>query len=261
VSEYLEEEEQLARLKTWWDENGRTLLVGVVVMLSGIVGFNWYVDFDENQRHEATRAYEAYSQAGVSGDTEVKEAAFINLQTDFSGRAVHIFALFEKAKVALETGDPQQALELLEQAVATAEDKLIVDLARIRLARLQQELDLKDQALATLSSVQGEGYRALVLEAKGDIHSAAGEVELAHQSYQAAVESLLASDSRPFLNMKLENTAPFKGEYVAMTDALTEALKAAQSTLEQADEDKPTTDADVVDESEQTEGTVSDGDD
>ena len=35
--------------------------------------------------------------------------------------------------------------------------------------------------------------------------------------------------------MKLENTAPFGDEFVTMTDTLTEALRAAEDTLETAE--------------------------
>ncbi|NKB97451.1 MAG: tetratricopeptide repeat protein [Pseudomonadales bacterium] len=233
MSEYLEEEEQLVRLKSWWDENGTALVVGVVALVGGIIGWSWFGSYSETQRHDSTRAYEAYETA-IAGE---KVGHLETLRQEFGGSAVHLFALFDQAKTAVAEGDTATAQTLLDEAISAGDDQIVVDLARIRLAKLQRELGLSDEALQTLDVVRNEGYRALVLEAKGDIHASRGEIELAHQSYQVAVESLLQGETRPFLNMKLENTAPFGDEYVAMTDTLTEALKAAEDTLEAAAQD------------------------
>ena len=79
----------------------------------------------------------------------------------------------------------------------------------MRLAKVQQGLDRSAAALATLESLSNEGYRAWGLEAKGDIHVARGELELAHAAYQAAMEGLAEGEQRPILDMKLKNVAPF----------------------------------------------------
>lgn len=244
MSEYLDEEEQLARAKSWWDENANSVIGGVVLVVGGIVGWNWFGDYSVTQKHDATRAYTAY----VEAPDEAKEIQLETLSEDFGGSAVHLFALFDQASIALNDGDPEKAKSLLETAVEVGSDTIVVDLARIRLAKLQRELDLADEALATLDGVRNEGYRSLVLEAKGDIHASRGEIELAHQSYQAAVESLLPGDNRPFLDMKLDNTAPFAGEYVAMTDNLSEALRAAEETLQAAEEAAEDAAAEEIDE-------------
>ena len=63
MSEYLDEEEQIARLKSWWDENGTSVLVGIGIAVAGIVGWNWYGSHTEDQMHAGARAYAAYEQA------------------------------------------------------------------------------------------------------------------------------------------------------------------------------------------------------
>ncbi len=231
MSEYLEEEEQLVRLKRWWDENGTALVIGVVALVGSIIGWNWFANYSETERHESTRAYEAYEAA--TAEEKVDQLAI--LRQEFSGNAVHLFALLDQAKNAVAEGDAAKAQALLAEAINEGDDQIVVDLARIRLAKLERELGLADEALLTLDAVRNEGYRGLVLEAKGDIHSSRGEIELAHQSYKVAVESLRDGETRPFLNMKLENTAPFGDEFVTMTDTLTEALRAAEDTLETAE--------------------------
>ena len=54
---------------------------------------------------------------------------------------------------------------------------------------------------------------------------------MAHEAYSAALESLGEGAERPILEMKMHNVAPSDGEYVALTDGLSEALREAQETL------------------------------
>ena len=42
MSDYLTDEEQLDKLKKWWEENGLMLAGAVVVAVAGLVGWNWY---------------------------------------------------------------------------------------------------------------------------------------------------------------------------------------------------------------------------
>ena len=37
MSDYLTDEEQMARLKSWWDENGRSLVIGLVLVIGATV--------------------------------------------------------------------------------------------------------------------------------------------------------------------------------------------------------------------------------
>ena len=155
MSEYLDEEEQIARLRTWWDTNGNSVIAGVVLAVVGIVGWNWYGGYSEERVYEAARAYQSYLDAG---DGE-RDAALEALAADHGGTAYHAFALLNEAKGAVDEGDLEAGRVALEAVVASVEDALIKDLARIRLARMQQALGSSDEALATLSAVRSEGYR------------------------------------------------------------------------------------------------------
>jgi len=237
VSEYLSEEEQIARMKSWWDENGMGLIISVVVAVAAIVGWRWYDGYTEEQSFEASRAYAAFQQA----DSAERAQAALVLAQEHAGSAYHVFALFGQAQDALGERDLQAAEGYLAQVIQVGDDALLQDLAKVRLAKVQQSLDRSSEALQTLASISNEGYRAWGLETKGDIHVARGELELAHAAYQAALETLDEGDQRPILEMKLNNVAPFDGEYVQFADTLESALKEAQETLDEAAaQDMPT---------------------
>jgi predicted negative regulator of RcsB-dependent stress response len=226
VSEYLDEEEQLARVKSWWDENGTSTIITIVVAVAAIVGWRWWDDRTETLMHEASDAYLAY--------LEGEDDAINRITSEHEGTAYHVLVLLDQAKDAVEEGDLVQAEALLENAIAQDGGPLLGDVARIRLARVQQGLDRSEAALETLTQIKSEGYRAYALEVQGDIYSARGEIEQAYNSYQAAVDALREGEERNILTMKLNNAAPYAGEFVQPQDSLSEALEAAQQTLEAA---------------------------
>ena len=144
MSEYLDEEEQLARLKSWWDDNGVALVLGLVVAVVGIVGWNWYSNASIENAQAQTQLLQEYQAA----EGEQRETLGETLAADYPGSSAHVFVLFDQAKTAVSEGEFDTAQNLLSQAVEVSDDELLVDLARIRLARVQRQVDLGDDALA-----------------------------------------------------------------------------------------------------------------
>ncbi len=63
MSEYLEEEEQIAKLRSWWSEYGVTVIVAVVLSVLAIVGWRWYDSHKQTQAYEGAKAYATYQAA------------------------------------------------------------------------------------------------------------------------------------------------------------------------------------------------------
>lgn len=257
MSEYLSEEEQVARLKSWWDENGTFVMVVTVLAVAAIVGWRWYDGYATDRAHAASKLFDEYRVA----EGDARKAAAAAIEADYAGSAYHVFVLFTQAQEALAAEDLTLADIALSHAVEVSSDPLLVDLARIRLAKVQYGLDRADDALATLGAVRTEGYQAWALETQGDIYAAQDELEAAHESYSAAIAMLQPGDERPLLTMKLDNLAPFDGSFVEFSDPLDDALRQA---LEQVEAGLPALDgidasADVVESSEpQAAGAVED---
>ena len=133
--------------------------------------------------------------------------------------------------MATEEARLEDAEQLLTAATTVVSNPLLADLARIRLARVLQGLNRSEEALATLAQVKNPGYRSWALEVQGDILLATDRVAEAHAAYTAATEDLTAGEERPILKIKLDNTAPSNGEYVAFQDTLEDALRKAEQTL------------------------------
>ena len=238
MSEYLSDEEQVERLKSWWDENGTFLVFGLLVTILAIGGWNYYGSYKDEVGEKSSQSYRDYLELEKDSRSEAAE----KLTEEFGGSAVHILALFDQAKEKVSGGDISGAEALLSEAVDIASNDLLLDLSRIRLAKVQYQLEKSREALGTLQKVKSKGYLSWALELKGDMHVDLGELELAHQSYEAALKELGEGVERPLLKLKLDNSAPFNGKFVLPETSLSQAVKEAEEVLSAQDSDDTSND-------------------
>lgn len=203
MSDYLSEEEQLARLASWWKSNGTAVVVGLVVVAAGVLGWRWHQSYSEERVAKASDLYVEYLAA--SGDAQQKLADEIVAGGDAT--AYPTLVLLGRGQQSVAAGDLAGAEKLLGEAVAVASGAPLADLARVRLARVQHAEGRRDEALKTLAEVRSPGYLPVAQELKGDIHMARDERALAHQAYVAALAEALAQDQRALLEIKVADTA------------------------------------------------------
>lgn len=207
MSDYLSDDEQLAKLKGWWESYGTMLIAGSVAALVVFGGWRWYQSSLEARTLLGSDLYAEYLQADADRRAELA-ATIID---DAGGTAYPAFVLLGQAEAAVAAGKAADAEPLLHRAIDAASGDALADTARLRLARVLFELDREDEALATLAQVRSSGFRIQAAELKGDIHLARGERALAHESYVAAKSYVQAGDQRPVLEMKIADTADASG--------------------------------------------------
>lgn len=203
MSDYLTDEEQIAKLKAWWEENGTGLVVGLILVIGGVIGWRWYDGYRTEKIESASTLYEEF----LASEGEVREQLAASIDAQIPDTSYQVFTLLHRAHAAAEEADFATTEALLVRAVAAAPDALLADVARLRLARVLQQGDRSDDALAVLGAIRGEGFRSHVAELKGDIHLTRGETVLAHEAYSAALVELSEGEVRPMLEMKVADTA------------------------------------------------------
>lgn len=203
MADYLTDEEQLDKLRNWWARNGLALVVSVVVAVLIVVGWRWYSAHRSDTVARTSDLYVDYL-AATGAERETIEAT---LASEFPDSSYHVLMLLRDAKALADAEDAAGALAKLEAALAIKPGQPLDDLIRLRIARLQQQLDQTSAALETLSRVKSLGFRALVLELKGDIHMANNERDLAREAYAAAMAEVGEGARRPILEMKAADTA------------------------------------------------------
>lgn len=203
MSDYLSEEEQVQALKTWWDDNGTSLIVGVVLVLAAVFGWRWYQGYNAEQAAAASDLYQDYLLA----EEDARADVVAEIDSQIPGTSYQAFVKLTEARRALDGGDLDAAASELEAALDAAKGSYLDGLVRVRLARLYQQQGRTDDALAQLAQVKGDGYESQAAELRGDIHYAAGDRAEAAVAYRVAADLLAEGDARPLLELKLMNTA------------------------------------------------------
>lgn len=213
MSEYLSEEEQLERLRSFWVTWGLWILAGILLVVGGYIGWNWYQGHSREQAEKSASLYQDWLDAGTDADKSAQ--ALKALEAAASGGSYHGFVLLKQAAEAVQAGKLEEAEPLLRQVAEKSDEPLLRSLASIRLAAVLQGLDRGDDALKLLDRVTGAGFKMAALEMKGDIHMARGERAEAHAAYKAAFDALKDGQKDSLLEAKVANAAPGTGEKAA----------------------------------------------
>ena len=183
----LEEQEQIASIKTWWKMYGN-LVTGVILAGSlaviGWQGWNWY---QRSQSAQASAIYGVLEQAVAARDAQRIKAAAGELAEKFGGTSYAALGALIAARQSFEAGDLKTAKAQLSWAADKGKDE-IRDLARLRLASVLLDEKAYDEALKQLESAPAAAFAARFLELKGDVLAAQGKKPEARTAYKAALE-------------------------------------------------------------------------
>jgi predicted negative regulator of RcsB-dependent stress response len=202
----LEEQEQLAALQAWWKDNGKQIIVAVVlvaVVVAGWLGWNYY---QRNQSAQASTLYEAVQKAAGLGDLKlVRESAGAVLE-QFPRTTYAAMAALVSAKAHFQGGDLKTAHAQLVWVTENAKDEGLQDIARLRLASVMLDEKANDDALKVLDAKHGAAFDAQFQAARGDVLVAQGKLEEARSAYKAALEKTAAKDGgqRGYIQLRLD---------------------------------------------------------
>lgn len=206
------DEEQLEVLKQWWDENGTTLMVTIVLALGASFGYKAWENNVQEQGETASAIYEDLLVATQFIDPESDDETMSltatsladSLKNEYGSTTYATFAAMHLAKVAVNKGDAGRAQAELEWALGQVAEAHLETIIRMRLARV---LIMKGDATAAMAVIinhrPAQGQVASFEEVKGDVFTAMGSVESARQSYQIALENLDDEMEKPILEIKL----------------------------------------------------------
>ncbi|MBE9538417.1 MAG: tetratricopeptide repeat protein [Proteobacteria bacterium] len=233
---YRTEEEQVEAMRRWWDENGRSTIVAIVLALSAGFGWQAWKDYNQERTENASYVYQAMLESlnGSAADekefTEVIDLAE-QLKSEYTGTSYAQFAALHLAKLAAKRNDLEEAKAQLQWVLGKAPAKSdIADIARLRLARVLASAGDTDQALAILAKGKGGAYAASYAIAQGDVYMQLDRPEDASNSYAEAKLALARSavDGRiPTLDQKIQSLSPVPAREVEAEAAAVPTADAA----------------------------------
>ncbi len=201
----LEEQEQLAAIKSWWGQYGKLVMVTVVaglLVVGGIRGWQYY------RNSQATSAVALFAQLqGAERASDHKKVRDIAAQiVDHYGSTPYAaLAALAAAKSDFDTGDLPAAKTRLQWTMDNAKEDELRDLARLRLARVLIDEKKPDEALKLLETKHGDSFTGLYADVKGNVLLAQGKRQEARAAYQIALEkSDAASSLRQIIQLKID---------------------------------------------------------
>lgn len=185
----LEEQEQIAALRSWWKQYGGWATGILLAVALGWLGWYGWQSYLKSQNAEASRIFLVLQQASAQQDTaRVKQAAG-ELVSQYPSSQFSALGALLAASTLDAAGDPKSAEAQLSWVAENGKDALR-GVARLRLAGIQ--MDQKDYvgALKTLSDKAPVGFAARYDAARGDALAAQGKTVEARASYDAAIKNL-----------------------------------------------------------------------
>lgn len=200
---------EMTRLKQWWDGNGAAIVIGAVVGLAVIIGWQGWGWYKDRQATEAAGIYQQFEQGMASGKVNdaVRNTAQ-RLRDDFAGTPYAASAALRLAGYDVEQEDYDKAGEQLAWVMNNAANDGVKHIARVRGARLAWSQDKPDDALKMLDADHPPAFNTLYAEVRGDILAAQGDREGAYKAYQLALQSLPQNTPSRALESKLADNAP-----------------------------------------------------
>lgn len=202
----LEEQEQLAQLKSWWASWGSPILTGVLVVVlafSGWQGWRWW---KASQSTGASTLYESLSRATQGRDAKAVRDASGELLEKYPGTAYASMGALTSARFFFDKGDLKAARVQLQWVIEHTGLDEYRDLARLRLANVLLDENNADEALKQLDEKHGAAFEAQFALLRGDILVAKKQAAQARAAYTLALEKSDPKDSgfRDGIQMRLD---------------------------------------------------------
>lgn len=202
----LEEQEQVAELKAWWQQHGTLIavvLVAIGIALTGWQVWRWYA---QSQATRAGALYDAVTRAAQAGDAKTLRESSGSLIEDYSGTLYATMGALTAARFYFDHNDLKSAKVQLQWAVEHSPSDDFRDLARLRLASVLFEEKAYDEALRQLGEPHGAAYDAQYAALKGDVLVAKNDVAQARAAYTLALDKAGSGDAafRESVRMRLE---------------------------------------------------------
>ncbi len=197
---HLSDEEQAEALKRWWTDNGKSIIAGIVIGLSLVLGWQGWSRYQIEQSELASLEYDRLKSILQKNDTSAAAIQSDTIKQDYSSTSYSFFAALDLAKSYLEAEDYVKARSELEYAIANAADEGLKAMAQARLARVLIAAGETDQALAIANQNTVAAFAGDFAHIKGDIYREKGDLESAKKAY---AEALISSNNSSLLEMKL----------------------------------------------------------
>jgi predicted negative regulator of RcsB-dependent stress response len=182
-----EEQERIAELKAWWEDNRWYVVGAIIAALAAFAIFRGWQYWSARQEEDAAAMFRPVAEAAKSKDAKRLAESAQALVAKHPGSYYASEAALTLAKSAFDAGDLAEAAKQLQWVMAKGADEHR-GVARVRLAAVLMDQKKYDEALRVLDGNSDAAFAALAADARGDIMLAQGRLDEARSAYKTAVE-------------------------------------------------------------------------
>lgn len=184
----LQEQEQIAELKAWWQSWGKSL---ATVVVTALLAYAAWTGWQSWQKHQVAKAADLYAQLQSQAMDKAKFTATLDsLKSDYKSTPYAARAALGAAKLAYLNGDAAKTRDELNWVISNSKEVTLRDTAKLRLASVMLDDKKFDDALALVKAPEEESYSALFAEMRGDVLLAKADVPGAADAYRQAIAKL-----------------------------------------------------------------------
>lgn len=209
MSDLRTEEEQIELMKRWWADNGKSLIIGLLLAVAAVGGWKWWQADQQAKAEAASSAYEQLIDVMNKPELTDEERATakhlaVTLQEEHKGSLYADYAALFEAKLLVAADQYDAAAAVLQKLSSATENTMIKEVAGVRQAQILWQQGSNQQALDLLKGLKADAYKGNAEELKGDILTEMDDKEAARTAYESAKAAFAASGvARPVIDMKL----------------------------------------------------------
>jgi predicted negative regulator of RcsB-dependent stress response len=203
VEVYENENEQMEAVKRFFAENGKALVVGVVLGIGALVGWRYWNSHQADSVMASSLEYQ-----NVTSAVRADQPATLSAAEKFAAETKNTYgalASLELAQKYVDNNDLAKAATQLQQGLSNTGDANLQALINMRLARIQIQQKQADAALKTLDGIKGEGWVAIVADLRGEALLSKGDKQGARDAWSKGAQTDASPALREMMQMKINN--------------------------------------------------------
>ena len=178
-----EEQERIAELKAWWEDNRWFVFGAIVAAVLAFVGFRGWQYWTASQADDAAAMYVAATKAAAPERAAAVDALVAKHPGSYYASEGQLVVAKERFDAADLAGAEKRLEWVMERGVEEHRG-----IARMRLAAVMLEQKKYADALKVLDGNKDEAFVALAASLRGDIMLAQNRLDEARAAYKMASE-------------------------------------------------------------------------
>jgi predicted negative regulator of RcsB-dependent stress response len=185
-----DDHEQSERVQKWLRQNGLSIVVGVVIGLVAIFGYQEWRNHRTAHQMAASGLYQQLQSVIDTGNSNASDVLIQQLMNDYADTPYAMFAVSDRARRQTEAKQYDKALDSLSWAEQHATSPELKALVELRIAHVQLAKGDAQNALNALDRMPADSYAIVGQELRGDALVKLGRRDDALKAYQAAVKAM-----------------------------------------------------------------------